>query len=173
MAKFELNRRSSDSRRCGSTLANVGAGNLSIPEQEMHTSGFWLHFPQKPSSLALPGSHAHREAERDQRTRERPCAPIASLLLMCDPRDLGVAVTEDIGSGLKAYRADLFLYDNYPGGIGQSAPLFQLRRKLLEGASSLLAGCPCDSGCPSCVGPVGEVGERGKMTAARILAELL
>ena len=27
------------------TLENVGAGNLSMPEQEMHTTAFWLHFP--------------------------------------------------------------------------------------------------------------------------------
>ena len=27
------------------TMENVGAGNLSMPEQEMHTTAFWLHFP--------------------------------------------------------------------------------------------------------------------------------
>ena len=39
-------------------------------------------------------------------------------------------------------------------------------------AQELLAGCPCDSGCPSCVGPVGEIGENGKQSAVRILTEL-
>jgi DEAD/DEAH box helicase domain-containing protein len=48
-----------------------------------------------------------------------------------------------------------------------------MTRRLLEGAAALLRGCPCEAGCPSCVGPIGEVGERGKETAGRILGELL
>ncbi|MGD0013285.1 MAG: Zn-binding domain-containing protein, partial [Bryobacteraceae bacterium] len=63
--------------------------------------------------------------------------------------------------------------DAYHGGIGQSAPLFKMARKLLAQAADLLAACPCESGCPSCVGPAGEIGERGKEAAARILGELL
>ena len=45
--------------------------------------------------------------------------------------------------------------------------------KLLRGAAELLAGCGCEAGCPSCVGPAGEVGERGKEAASRILEEML
>jgi DEAD/DEAH box helicase domain-containing protein len=92
---------------------------------------------------------------------------------MCDVRDLGVAFTEDATGGLKTFEPNLYLYDNYPGGVGLSAPLYRMRRRLLEGASELLAGCPCEAGCPSCVGPAGEIGDRGKAVAARILAGLL
>ena len=60
----------------------------------------------------------------------------------------------------------------YPGGVGQSGPLFRLAPQLLWQTAGLLAACGCDAGCPSCVGPVGEVGERGKEAAARILLEL-
>ena len=95
---------------------------------------------------------------------------LATLLLMCDPRDLGVSITEDINSGLMAFEPNLYLFDNYPGGIGLSGPLFQMTSRLLAGARELLAGCPCEAGCPSCVGPLGEVGERGKEGAARMLA---
>ena len=90
-----------------------------------------------------------------------------------DPRDLGVALTQDISRGLKTFEPNLYLYDSYPGGVGLSAPLYKLVRRLLAGASELLASCSCEAGCPSCVGPIGEVGERGKEAAARILAELL
>jgi DEAD/DEAH box helicase domain-containing protein len=92
---------------------------------------------------------------------------------MCDPRDLGVSITEAIAGSLQTFEPNLYLYDNYPGGIGQSAPLFKMTRSLLEGASALLRGCSCEAGCPSCVGPIGEVGEKGKETAGRFLAELL
>jgi DEAD/DEAH box helicase domain-containing protein len=97
---------------------------------------------------------------------------VASLLLMCDPRDLGVSLTEEIAQGLQAFEPNLYLYDAYPGGIGQSAPLFRLTSKLLAHTAELLGQCPCDAGCPSCVGPVGEVGERGKEAAAAFLALL-
>ena len=65
------------------------------------------------------------------------------------------------------------LYDNFPGGIGLSGPLYQALPRLLAGTQQLLQGCLCEGGCPSCVGPLGEVGERGKETAMRILTELL
>jgi len=98
---------------------------------------------------------------------------VGALCVMCDPRDLGVSITEDIAGALTAFEPNLYLYDNYPGGIGQSAALFKLAPRLLDGAATLLAACPCESGCPSCVGPIGEVGERGKEVAGRILRELV
>jgi DEAD/DEAH box helicase domain-containing protein len=153
------------------TNENVGAGHLMIPEQEMHTTSFWLHFPE--AFLARFPDLTPTEKQNGLNGLGNALRTIGSLLLMSDPRDLGVALTEDIAQGLKTFEPNLFLYDNYPGGIGQSAPLFKLTRKLLEGAADLLATCPCETGCPSCVGPVGEVGERGKEAAARILAQLL
>ncbi|MEJ2685708.1 MAG: DUF1998 domain-containing protein, partial [Gammaproteobacteria bacterium] len=48
----------------------------------------------------------------------------------------------------------VFLYDNYPGGVGLSAPLFDLRDKVLAGAHALVTGCGCRQGCPACVGPI-------------------
>ena len=97
---------------------------------------------------------------------------VAALLLMCDPRDLGVALSEQEAGQLAAFEPNLYLYDTYPGGVGQSAPLYRFAPRLLSQTAELLAACPCEAGCPSCVGPTGEVGERGKEVAARILAEL-
>jgi DEAD/DEAH box helicase domain-containing protein len=91
---------------------------------------------------------------------------------MCDPRDLGIAITEDISESAATFEPDLFLFDNYPGGIGQSQPLFQLHSKLLAGALDVLQRCQCDAGCPACVGPIGEVGETGKQATLRLLREL-
>ena len=152
------------------TMENVGAGSLSLPEQEMHTTSFWLHFPlpflerfgDLSPSLRLNGLAALGNAMRTA----------AALLLMCDPRDLGVSLTDKSGTQTPGFEPDLHLYDNYPGGIGQSQPLYQMNAKLLTASRDLIASCPCESGCPSCVGPEGETGSRGKEIALRILAAL-
>ncbi|MSV35421.1 MAG: DEAD/DEAH box helicase [Bryobacterales bacterium] len=153
------------------TMENVGSGHLSMPEQEMHTTAFWLHFPE--AFLAKFPDLTPTEKQSGLVALGALLRTIGALRVMCDPRDLGVSITEAIVGGLKTFEPNLYLYDNYPGGIGQSAPLFKMRRKLLEGALELLRGCACETGCPGCVGPIGEVGERGKETAGRLLAELL
>jgi DEAD/DEAH box helicase domain-containing protein len=153
------------------TMENVGSGHLSMPEQEMHTTAFWLHFPEQ--FLARFPDLAPTEKQSGLVALGALLRTVGALRVMCDPRDLGVSITEAIAGGLKTFEPNLYLYDNYPGGIGQSAPLFKMRRKLLEGAAELLRGCACEAGCPGCVGPIGEVGERGKQTAGRLLAELL
>jgi DEAD/DEAH box helicase domain-containing protein len=151
-------------------MENVGSGNLSMPEQEMHTTAFWLHFPE--AFLARFADLTPIEKQAGLIGTGALLRTVGSLAVMCDPRDLGVSITEAIAGGLKTFEPNLYLYDNYPGGIGQSAALFQLRQKLLEGATALVAACTCESGCPGCVGPVGEVGERGKEVASRILNAL-
>jgi DEAD/DEAH box helicase domain-containing protein len=153
------------------TSENVGAGKLSMPEQEMHTTAFWLHFPA--DFLARLDGFTPTEKQSGIHGLGNALRTVASLLLMCDPRDLGVALSEDIAGELVTFEPNLYLYDAYPGGIGQSAPLFRMAPQLVKQTAELLAACGCEAGCPSCVGPVGEVGERGKEVAARILAELI
>jgi DEAD/DEAH box helicase domain-containing protein len=63
----------------------------------------------------------------------------------------------------------VFIYDNYPGGIGLSEPLYHLHGRLLAESRALIAGCSCRDGCPSCVGPAGETGSRGKEVALALL----
>ncbi|MBN2369130.1 MAG: DUF1998 domain-containing protein, partial [Vicinamibacteria bacterium] len=67
------------------------------------------------------------------------------------------------------YEPNVFIYDNYPGGIGLSEPLYRLHERLLGESLRLIEACPCVDGCPSCVGPAGEIGTRGKEVAIAIL----
>ena len=153
------------------TNENVGAGRLSMPEQEMHTTAFWLHFPEE--FLARLSEYAPADKKNGLAGLGNVLRTIGSLLLMCDPRDLGVTIGSDRESGTGEFEPNVYLYDNYPGGIGQSEPLFRLRRTLAEKSKELLEACPCEAGCPSCVGPVGEVGERAKEIALRLAGELI
>jgi DEAD/DEAH box helicase domain-containing protein len=115
---------------------------------------------------------------------------MAALFLMCDRRDLGVAVEEnslpsDSTAPLPSLKTErrqvvpqifepnLFLYDNYPGGIGLSQPLYDLQDRVLAETARLIRSCPCEEGCPSCVGPRGETGDLGKEVALAILDQIL
>jgi DEAD/DEAH box helicase domain-containing protein len=116
---------------------------------------------------------------------------MATLLLMCDRRDLGTAVGERPASpGIETewqdftttitdpvqmkelFEPNLYLYDAYPGGIGFSEPLYRVHDLLLRRTRELIEGCLCEKGCPSCVGPAGEKSERTKEAALAILGRL-
>jgi len=153
------------------TNENIGAGQLTLPEQEMHTTAFWLHFPAE--FLGQFEDFTATDRQSGLVGIANAMRAVAALALMSDPRDIGYAITEDIVSSLEKWEPDLFLYDNYPGGAGLSAPLFRLREKLVELSVQLIAACQCESGCPSCVGPAGEIGGRGKEASVRILKALL
>ncbi len=74
---------------------------------------------------------------------------------------------------LEHFEPTIFLYDNYPGGIGFSAPLYDAHATLLRHAHDVLSACACEEGCPSCVGPINEVGARSKEVALLLLGRLL
>ena len=152
------------------TNENVGAGKLSMPEQEMHTTAFWLHFP---AVFSLPSTqYTPVERQNGLTGLGNAFRTIASLLLMCDPRDLGVALTEDISGACWPGNRICISTTAIAGGVGLSAPLFRLSDRLLQQTRELIEGCGCDAGCPACVGPVGEIGERGKEAALDILDRL-
>jgi DEAD/DEAH box helicase domain-containing protein len=152
------------------TNENVGAGKLAMPEQQMHTTSFWLHFPA--SFLAGFEQYSATERQNGLTGLGNAFRTIASLLLMCDPRDLGVALTEDLSNGMRTWEPDLFLYDSYSGGVGLSAPLYRLSDRLMGQTRELIETCGCEAGCPACVGPAGEIGERGKEVALGILCSV-
>jgi DEAD/DEAH box helicase domain-containing protein len=70
----------------------------------------------------------------------------------------------------------VYLYDNFPGGVGLSEPLFLRSEELLRMAMRSVARCACKAGCPACVGPVLAADEKReetpKMLAMRVLGLL-
>ena len=181
------------------TNENVGSGELTLPEQEMHTTSYWLTLPYEMLE-ALPYSSTDRQD--GVHGLGNALRAIATLLVMCDARDLGVAVGEnatessqesEVGSQqspqltvgsrysqiqnqearTSIFEPNIYLYDKYPGGIGFSEPLYRMNDSLLANTFRLIANCPCQAGCPSCVGPVGEVGEKGREVALAILGAVV
>jgi len=70
------------------------------------------------------------------------------------------------------FEPNIYLFDAYPGGIGFSEPLFRAHDLLLRKTRELIAACVCDEGCPSCVGPAGDLAPRAKEAALAILDRL-
>jgi DEAD/DEAH box helicase domain-containing protein len=165
------------------TNENVGSGELDLPEQQMHTTSYWLTIPADVMAALPYGGDDRRDGIVGLAHAMRNIAP---LLLMCDGRDLGASIdgvslegTNRLGGRARgdappelAAEPTLFLYDNYPGGIGLSEPLFGMHESLLARTRELIDECPCESGCPSCVGPEGASGPQAKRVASELLQRL-
>ncbi len=146
------------------THENLGFGPVDLPEMEMTTSACWWTVPEEIGRAfgddALQGGMLGIAAVLRQ---------IAPLYLMCAQRDLAVLyrVRDPF-----TRKQTVYLYDNCPGGVGLSEKIDDLLPTLLERAQEVIRQCPCEEGCPSCVGPVADVGPLGKATALEILARL-
>jgi DEAD/DEAH box helicase domain-containing protein len=151
------------------TNENVGSGELDLPEQQMHTTAYWLIIPATALGLLPYAADDRRDGVLAVAYAIRQ---VARLLLMCDGHDIGISI--DTETGPDPFSAPrLFVYDNYPGGIGFSEPLFRMHHELLTRTQRLIAECECANGCPGCVGPVGNTGPLAKAAALRILDLLL
>jgi len=152
------------------TNENVGSGELDLPEQQMHTTSYWLTIPASLLSVLPFAADDRRDGVVGLAYAMRQ---LAQLMLMCDRHDIGISIDSGEDRGAGEFSPRLFIYDNYPGGIGFSQPLFRMHQELLEGTRTLIADCDCENGCPGCVGPVGNTGPLAKTAALRILDLLL
>lgn len=144
------------------THENVGWGEISLPETTMHTASYWIEFaPDLAKRLDLKETELS-EALHGLANTLRQVAPVQ---ILCDPTDIRAFAM------LRAPFSDkptVYLYETYPGGVGISEKIFTHHRRLLEAAISLVSGCTCKEGCPSCVGPKIETGKHAKPGALRL-----
>ncbi len=95
---------------------------------------------------------------------------VAPLFLMCDPGDIQVSTRlRTPPEGLPV----VLIYDDCPGGAGLSPHLFDRSAELLGAALERVRECPCQNGCPSCVGPVEEAEGAVKQRVGQVLELLL
>jgi DEAD/DEAH box helicase domain-containing protein len=157
------------------THENIGYGNINLPDQEMHTTAVWWQVRPERLAEAFP---SRQQALDGFLGAAYAMHHVAALRVMSEPQDLGRAVGDGdarwfatVGSNGRGqirqpdgaeldaerqavFHPALFLYDNYPGGVGLSAPLFDRRAEVVRDARALVAACGCGAGCPACVGPI-------------------
>jgi DEAD/DEAH box helicase domain-containing protein len=147
-----------------------------LPDMQMHTTSFWLTLPDLlfadlGRATAMDALHGIAHA----------LETVATIALMCEPRDLGQAIgdkspqpTEVVPKLITAKSAaarfdpTLFLYDSVPGGVGLAERIYELIDTLLARTHQMIVGCSCPAGCPACVGPSETPGRR-KAAAAELL----
>ncbi|MDQ6857205.1 MAG: DEAD/DEAH box helicase [Candidatus Dormibacteraeota bacterium] len=165
------------------TQENVGAGPITLPEQDLHTISAWTAFDPR-------GVSGMDRAELDAGLSGVAAVmhSAACLLCMCDPRDLGsqaqmragpapagvlgTPTTHSRGADeppefVAGWRPDgapaaresevgwptVYVYDAVAGGVGFAERCHQQHGDLVTMATQLVSGCGCATGCPSCVGP--------------------
>lgn len=117
---------------------------LELPEQQLVTQALWYELPDRLAKDELPlellqGSlHA---AEHGQ-------IAVLPLIAMCDRWDVGGLST---AFHHQTGRPTIFIYDGHPGGVGITRVGFDRFEALVGDALRLIAECPCEQGCPSCV----------------------
>ncbi len=127
------------------THENIGSGPIHLPEQTLHTTAYWTTV-----SPSLAASLGKERLEAALRGLAHSLRHVASLRLMCDPRDLG-SLAEVRSTATR--RPTVTVYEVYPGGVGCSSRLFDLHERLLRETLELITACPCQAGCPACTGP--------------------
>jgi DEAD/DEAH box helicase domain-containing protein len=116
---------------------------LELPEQSFLTQALWYVLPDRlsgalPSDALLGSLHATEHGQ----------IAVLPLIAMCDRWDIGGLSTN---VHFQTGRSTIFIYDGHPGGVGITQRGYERFERLLGDAERLIAECPCESGCPSCV----------------------
>jgi len=146
------------------THENVGAGRVHLPEMEMHTVSFWWELPEKVGEeLSAEGLDLGDGLKGLAHLLGR----VAPVFIMADPSDLhSIAMVRSPFTGCPT----LYIYDAFPGGVGYARRIHQQFEDICQSAQDHLHACPCEKGCPSCVGPATESGDTARKAAAWLLA---
>lgn len=177
------------------THENIGYGPVNLPDQELHSTAVWWAMQQQVLDSAFT---SRQDALDGFLGAAYALHVVARISVMADGGDLQRAVgsgdgawsalADTSGRGqlrsldgssvalaqLQSFSPTVYLYDNFPGGVGLSEPLFNRQGELLSHAISLVSSCGCAAGCPSCVGPILEQGLSSdrlapKQTALKVL----
>jgi DEAD/DEAH box helicase domain-containing protein len=147
----------------GSTIETVP---LLLPETTFETEAVWF----SPTPGLLAGIDAMPQLLGALHAAEHTLIALLPLWAMCDRWDIGgLSTNVHFQTGLPT----IFVYDGHAGGVGITERGFERFEGWAADTARLLAGCPCRSGCPSCVQSpkCGNLNEHLDKAAARTLLE--
>jgi len=123
----------------------IGEEPLDLPPQNFPTKALWFDLPQKATDrIADAGLDFHGGLH----ACEHAAIGILPLFALCDRNDIGGVSTSLHPDTAKA---QIFIYDAHPGGIGIAEKGFEMLIELWQATLKAVQECPCTDGCPSCV----------------------
>ncbi len=177
---------------------NVGYGKINLPDMEMATTAYWFTIAHNVLEN-LPYSRA--DVIDGILGISKAIHSVSALKIMAEMHDIHHAVADKSSEwfamntitergiytpetktspsqklnpeSISNFQPTIFIYDNYPGGIGFTPMLYDSHEELIQNTYLLLSGCKCKNGCPSCVGPAKEVGMNSKKIALHILKMIM
>mgnify|MGYP001206602801 FL=1 len=141
------------------THENIGSGPIHLPEQILHTTATWISLERTPEEIN------DRRLEEGLLGVSHAVKNIVPMFVMSDPQD--VLVVPQVKAEFNG-KPTIYLYDRYPGGVGLSDEIYHKIEQILHQARTIISTCPCENGCPSCVGTDFQA-ETGKKDAVRLL----
>jgi len=129
------------STKDGSTLDLVV---LDLPETSFETEAIWY----LPERAQLDGLEKMPRLLGTLHAAEHSMIALLPLWAMCDRWDIGGLSTN---LHFQTDRPTVFIYDGHPGGVGIAERGFESFEGWVADTARMLAGCPCEHGCPSCV----------------------
>ncbi|WP_062356500.1 DEAD/DEAH box helicase [Bacillus kwashiorkori] len=145
------------------THENIGSGPIHLPEQILHTASSWITINNDIVELT------EARLENGMLGVAHALKNIVPVFVSTDPND--VHVVPQIKSNMTE-KPTIFFYDRYPGGVGLSEEIYNNIDLILVNTREMIKNCPCDSGCPSCIG-VDNVQESSKKDAINLLTHFL
>lgn len=145
-----------------STHENIGSGPIHLPPHEMHTNATWLTFD-------LPENWSEEMLTDSLTGVAYAMQSFVPLFIQCDRSDLSIVPQV---KAVHNKKPTLFIYDSYPGGIGLSEKVYDIIDPLLKHTYNHVYSCPCQHGCPSCIGAQ-DLSSQGKEQVLKILTILM
>ena len=147
----------------------IGEEPLDLPPQTFATISLWFDLPD---GVEYRLEEAQLDFAGGLHAVEHAAIGILPLFAMCDRNDIGGVSTPlhpDTG------RAQVFIYDAYPGGVGITEKGFDIITELWQATLRTIVECPCQDGCPSCIQSpkCGNNNQPLDKKAARVLLEEL
>ncbi len=131
------------------THESIGYGDIFLPEEEMHTRSLVLLFTPESEAGKVFASVKSDLKEHIIAGIGTLIKNVAPVFLLCDARDIGVAERlKDPHFNVPAF----YVYDMYPGGTGLSEGFLENFLPIMQAALEVVSVCPCERGCPSCIG---------------------
>jgi len=123
----------------------IGDEPLDLPPIRFLTQSLWFDLPE---SAVEKVTQAGCDFAGGLHAAEHAAIAMLPLFALCDRNDIGgVSMPYHPDTG----RAQIFIYDAYPGGIGIAAKGFEMMEQLWAATLGAIEECPCQDGCPSCI----------------------